>query len=164
MPTAPVQDGPFEAMQPLDVSAPGSGQLSTPGGQEAAQAPSRATFLRGFVHAWNGIAYAFRTQRNARVHFAVALAVTAAGIALRVSILEFALLCLAMMAVMVAELVNTVAEAIVDLVTQEYHPLAKVAKDVGAGAVLVAAMFAVVIGVLVLGPHLWVLGMHLLAH
>ena len=158
----PVREAPYEPIESLDFGAAlSSSHSSASSGVDGAPAPSRATFLRGFVHAWDGITYAFRTQRNARVHLAVALAVSVVAVALHVSLLEFALLSLAMMAVMVAELVNTVAEAIVDMVTREYHPLAKVAKDVGAGAVLLAAMFAVVIGALVLGPHLWLLAVHL---
>ena len=125
-------------------------------GMDVSQAalPSRATFLRSFVHASNGVLYALRTQRNARVHLAAAILAVALGIALHLSPVEFALIALAIMAVLVAEMLNTVAEAVVDLVTSEYHPLARVAKDVAAGAVLVCAIFAVIIGLLVFGPHL----------
>jgi diacylglycerol kinase len=120
----------------------------------APSAPSRATFLRSFVYAWNGIVYVLRTQRNAQVHLVAALSSLILGAVLRISAIEFALIFVAIMAVLVAELFNTVAEALVDLVTRDYHPLARVAKDVAAGAVLLCAMFAVVIGLLVFSPHL----------
>jgi len=75
--------------------------------------------------------------------------------ALGVAIMEWAILLLCMVAVIVAEMLNTVVESIVDLITGQYHPLAKVAKDVAAGAVLVTAIGSAGIGLLVLGPHLW---------
>jgi len=152
MPTTPVRENPLDS---LDL-APGMPGAGAPGaGAATADTPSRATFLRSFTHAWNGVMYAMRTQRNARVHLAAALCAIALGLALHISALEFALIFLAIMAVLVAELFNTVAEAIVDMVTREYHPLAKVAKDVAAGAVLLCAAFSVVIALLVFGPHLW---------
>src|SRR5438105_1179842 len=97
-------------------------------------APRRAKFIESFAHAWNGMIYAFQTQRNARVHLACALAALTLGVTLHLSAMEFAVIILAIVAVIGVELVNTVAEAIVDLVTDAYHPLAKIAKDVAAGA------------------------------
>jgi diacylglycerol kinase len=95
-----------------------------------------------------------RTQRNARIHLAVATAVVAMGLWLGVSETEWAILVLTIGVVLTAEALNTVAEAAVDLATMEYHPLAKVAKDVAAGAVLLMAMAAAVVGLLILGPPL----------
>jgi diacylglycerol kinase len=112
-------------------------------------------FLRSFQFAFQGIAYAFRTQRNARVHAVVACLVVAAGIYFRISAIEWAVLALTIGFVFSAEMINTVAELAVDLLTQQYHPMARVAKDVGAGAVLVAAIAAVGVGVAVFGPRLW---------
>jgi diacylglycerol kinase len=160
VPTAPVRENPLEALTLPRRDADAADALPT----AAPSGPARATFLRSFIYAWNGITYALRTQRNARVHLALALCALILGVALRISALEFALIFLAIMAVLVAELFNTVAEALVDLVTREYHPLARVAKDVAAGAVLLCAMFAVVIALLVFGPHLlrlWPLVAHL---
>lgn len=117
-------------------------------------------FLLGFSYAFQGLWYTLRTQRNARVHLAAALLVTIAGLLLRVSALEFALLYIAIAGVFVAEMFNTVFEICVDLAQPEYHPLAKIAKDVAAGAVLVSAILAVIIGLFVLGPHLWTLLFH----
>jgi len=88
-----------------------------------------------------------------RVHFAAGILVIIAGLVLGVSAPEWAALLAIMALVYALEMLNTVVEAIVDLVTQEYHPLAKVAKDVAAGAVLVAAIFAVVIALIVLLPR-----------
>lgn len=174
IPTIPVREGPEKTLEEATRAAsepsrgPDSTLHSTPSGASGASAsgastsaPSRAAFLRSFVHAWDGVVYAVRTQRNARVHLAAAVCALALGVLLHLSPVEFALIFLAVMAVLVAELFNTVVEAIVDLVTSEYHPLARVAKDVAAGAVLVCAMFAVVIGLLVFGPHLWALALHL---
>ncbi|MDB5056677.1 MAG: diacylglycerol kinase [Chloroflexi bacterium] len=78
-----------------------------------------------------------------------------AAIALRVPAAEVAIIVVCTMVVLAAEMFNTVVEAIVDLVTSSYHPLAKIAKDVAAGAVLVSAVGSVLVGVLVLGPYLW---------
>jgi diacylglycerol kinase len=120
----------------------------------SAATPQRAKFLESFTHAWNGMIYAFQTQRNARVHLACALAALTLGVALRLSAMEFAVIILAIVAVIGAELINTVAESIVDLVTDTYHPLAKVAKDVAAGVVLWSAIGAVAVGTVIFAPHL----------
>jgi diacylglycerol kinase len=164
-PIIPVHERAAESAEPLDLS-----DLSSVTGTEdyrlgtaPSAAPARATFLRSFVYAWDGVAYALRTQRNARVHLAAAAGALALGVVLHISAVEFALLLLAVMAVLLAELFNTVAEAIVDMVTAEYHPLARIAKDVAAGGVLLCALFAVAIGVLVFSPHLWPLLAHLAA-
>jgi diacylglycerol kinase len=124
----------------------------------------RTTFLRGFVYAWHGVVYAMRTQRNARVHAALAVTAVALGVVLRISPIEFALLFVAIANVFIGEMINTVVEACVDLVTTEYHPLARVAKDVAAGAVLVNAALSIVIGLFVFVPHLWPLLLRWLGH
>jgi diacylglycerol kinase len=114
----------------------------------------RAAFLRSFVYAAHGLVYAIRTQRNARVHAVIGAGAIVLGLVLRISPVEFAMIFVAITLVFIAEMFNTVAEACVDLVTREYHPLAKIAKDVAAGAVLLNAILSVVIGILVFGPHL----------
>ncbi len=116
-----------------------------------------AKFIAGFGYAFSGLWYALHTQRNARVHVAVALLVIGAGLLLHISPLEFAMLFIAITGVFIAEMFNTVIEVCVDLVTPDYHPLAKIAKDVAAGAVLLSAMLSIVIGLLILGPHVWAL-------
>ncbi|MDB5075860.1 MAG: diacylglycerol kinase family protein [Chloroflexi bacterium] len=117
--------------------------------------PSRASFRGSFRFAFQGVAYVVRTQRNFRIHMAVASLAILAAIALRVPAAEVAIIVVCAMVVFAAEMFNTVVEAIVDLVTNSYHPLAKIAKDVAAGAVLVSAAGSVLVGILVLGPYLW---------
>src|SRR5436853_3875624 len=114
-------------------------------------------FIAGFGHAFNGLRYALRTQRNMRVHVIIALVVTIASILLHLSPIEFALIFIAITGVLIAEMFNTVMELCVDLASPQYHPLAKIAKDVAAGAVLVSAIFAVIIAFFIFGPHLWAL-------
>jgi diacylglycerol kinase len=114
----------------------------------------KATFFSAFRFAWQGIVYVVRTQRNARIHLAVAALVVAAALALRVPAAQTAVLVLCIALVIGAEMMNTVVETIVDLLSPGYHPLAKIAKDVAAGTVLVFAMGTAVAGVLVLLPPL----------
>jgi undecaprenol kinase len=99
---------------------------------------------------------------NMRVHAVISLGVIAAGIVFRISRMEWLFILAACAFVMAAELFNTAVEAVVDLVSPEAHPLAKAAKDTAAGAVLLAAVFAVITGVVVFyKPVLALLG-HLL--
>lgn len=113
-------------------------------------------FIAGFKYAFSGLWYALRTQRNARVHAIIALLAIALGSVLRISAVEFAMIFVAITGVFIAEMFNTVIELCVDLASPHYHPLAKIAKDVSAGAVLVNAILAIIIGLLVFGPHLWI--------
>lgn len=108
-----------------------------------------------FRHAFAGWWYVLRTQRNAWIHATVSLAVVAVGAWLRIGRIEWALVVAAFGLVWMAEFLNTALEAVVDLASPDVHPLAKVGKDVGAAAVLVAAGTAALIGLLVLGPPLW---------
>jgi diacylglycerol kinase len=82
------------------------------------------------------------------------------GIVLRISAVEFAIIFVAITGVFIAEMFNTVIEVCVDLASPEYHPLAKIAKDVAAGTVLLNAMLSIVIGLFVFVPHLWRLFVH----
>lgn len=112
-------------------------------------------FIAGFGHAFRGLWHALRTQRNARVHVSIAILALLLGIILRISAVEFAMVFVAITGVFIAEMFNTVFELCIDLASPEYHPLAKIAKDVAAGAVLLSAILSVVIGLFVFGPHLW---------
>jgi diacylglycerol kinase len=112
-------------------------------------------FLVGFKHASRGLWYALRTQINARVHAVVALLALLAGLLLHISAVEFALIIIVIGGVFVAEMFNTAIELCVDLASPGYHPLAKFAKDVAAGAVLFCALVAVAVGLLIFLPHLW---------
>ncbi len=111
-----------------------------------------------FKYAWAGIAYAFQTQRNFRVHTGVGTIAILLCWALGISRIEVAVICLTIGAVLVMEILNTALESLVDLtVGQTYHELAKIAKDCAAGAVLMAAIVALLIAVLIFAPPLWTL-------
>jgi len=110
--------------------------------------------IASFGYALEGIAHAFRTQRNFKVHVGITLAVIIAGVLLGISVEQWAILAMAIALVLQAELVNTALEAIVDHVAPEFHALAKIAKDCAAGAVFVCAVVAVIVGLLILGPKL----------
>ncbi|MGI9050652.1 MAG: diacylglycerol kinase [Rubrobacteraceae bacterium] len=109
---------------------------------------------RSFNHAYNGLIFAVRTQRNMRIHVLIATVVLALSLLVGVSAVELAILVLVIMLVFIAELFNTAMEFAVDLATSEYHPLAKLAKDVSAGAVLVTSVGAVLVGYLILANNL----------
>ncbi len=102
-----------------------------------------------FNYAAEGVVHALRTQRNLWIHFSIAAAVLVAAVAFGVSRLELMVLLLAITFVLVAELVNTAIEAAVDVASTAFDPMAKLAKDIAAGAVLVAALNAVAVGYLV---------------
>jgi len=114
-----------------------------------------AKFITGFRYAFRGLGYVLRTQRNARVHICIAILAILFGVVLHISAVEFAMVFVAITGVFIAEMFNTVFELCIDLASPDYHPLAKIAKDVAAGAVLLSAMLSVVIGLFVFGPHLW---------
>ena len=110
----------------------------------------RQGLFRSFVYAYRGIVSSVRTQRNMRFHVVAAAVVLAVGLILGVSALELAILVIVISVVLVTEMINTALEFVVDLVTREYHPLARLSKDVSAGAVLVASIAAVLVGCLIL--------------
>lgn len=111
--------------------------------------------LVSFRYAWAGIEYAFRTQRNFRIHTVLTLVAIGLGLLLRVSPVGMAILGLTSALVMVLELLNTALESVVDLTVQKsYHDLAKVAKDCAAGAVLIAAIASIFVASLILLPPL----------
>jgi diacylglycerol kinase len=90
-----------------------------------------------------------------RVELGIALLAIIAGIVLRITAVEWAVIFVCIGLVLSAELINTVTELAVDLLTQRYHPMAKLAKDAGAGAVLLAALASVAVGIAIFGPRLW---------
>jgi diacylglycerol kinase (ATP) len=110
--------------------------------------------VRSFGHAFQGWLYALRTQRNAWLEVAIACGVFAVSLWLRLDALHWTIIVLTAALVFAAEFFNTAVEVIVDLVSPQQHPLAKIAKDVAAAAVLVTACGAVVVGLLLLGPPL----------
>ena len=113
-------------------------------------APRRPpTIVESFNFAIEGIIHVLRTQRNMRIHFAIAMGVLVAALAFDVSRLELIALLLAIAFVLIAEMVNTAIEAAVDVASTSFDPMAKLAKDIGAGAVLIAAVNAIAVGYLV---------------
>ena len=110
--------------------------------------------VNSFNYAFEGVIYAVRTQRNMRLHFAIALAVFPLGVVLGVSRLELLVVILAVSFVLVAEMINTALEQTIDLATNSFNPVAKAAKDLAAGSVLVSSVSALFIGYLVFAPHL----------
>lgn len=110
--------------------------------------------LKSFVYATNGVLVLVRTQFNAKIHLAATVLVIIAGFWLHVSPRDWALLVIAMVSVWIAEGINTAIEAIVDLVSPEFHPIAGKIKDVAAGAVLIAALGAAIVGLIIFVPPL----------
>ncbi|SEL42711.1 diacylglycerol kinase family protein [Parapedobacter koreensis] len=107
-----------------------------------------------FAHAWVGISATFHTERNFKIHVACSLLVIILGIWLPLTTSDWYWIALCIALVLVTELLNTAVESIVDLVSPTYHPLAKKAKDAAAGAVLIAAIFSLIIGGMIFIPKL----------
>ena len=112
--------------------------------------PGRApTLLDSFNYAFEGVIHVLRTQRNLRLHFLAAILVFAAAIALGVQRLQLIALVLAIAFVLVTEMINTAIEGVIDVSTTSFDPNAKLAKDIAAGAVLIASVTALAVGYLV---------------
>jgi diacylglycerol kinase (ATP) len=109
----------------------------------------RPSVIESFNYAIEGVVHVLRTQRNMRIHFAVAVGVIAAAAAVGVSKMELIALLLAIAFVLIAEMINTAIEGAIDATTTSFDPMAKLAKDMAAGAVLIASVNAVAIGYLV---------------
>jgi len=112
--------------------------------------------IKAFGYAFSGWWYVIRTQRNAWIHMIVSIAVIAMAFLLHIPASSWALIFLAIAMVWIAEFLNTALEAVVDLASNhQQHELARLGKDVGAAAVLIAAISSFIIGLLILGPPLW---------
>ena len=107
------------------------------------------SIIESFNYAFEGIIHVLRTQRNMRIHFLVAVIVLVAALAINVNRLELIALLLAIAFVLIAEMLNTAIEGAIDVATTSFDPMAKLAKDIAAGAVLIASVNAVAIGYLV---------------
>ncbi len=118
---------------------------------------STRRFIMAFRFAFAGIGHLLRTQRNFQIHLLIGAIAIALGAVFRIDRWEWIALSVTITLVLAAEGVNTAVEAVVDLVTREYQPLARTAKDVAAGTVLICALGAIVVGVLIFGPRLWAL-------
>jgi len=113
--------------------------------------------VASFGHAFRGVGAALRSELHLQFHAVATVAVVGGGLYFRLSGTEWALVALAVASVWAAELFNTAIETLTNLVSPEYHPLAGRAKDVAAGAVLLAALGALAVGGLVFGPKIWAL-------
>lgn len=110
--------------------------------------------IESFRYAFAGIWYTLKTQRNAQIHVAIAGVIIMLGLALKLTLTEWAIIALTTGFVWATEMLNTVAEAAMDYATADFDPQVKIVKDVAAGAVLIAAITAVAVGLLILGPPL----------
>jgi diacylglycerol kinase len=111
--------------------------------------------MQSFRHAFAGWHYMIKTQPNAKIHALISVAVFVLALWLDLTARDWAIVIVIAVVVWSSEFINTAIEAAVDLNTTDPHPLAKVAKDVAAAAVLLAALGAVIVGFLILGPPLW---------
>lgn len=111
--------------------------------------------IKSFQHAFCGILTSFVIGRNIKVHYIAALAAILGGLYFGISKVEFLIILLVSTQVICLEMVNTAIERTVDLVTVEYHLYAKIAKDIAAGAVLVAVIFATIIGGIIFLPYIF---------
>jgi len=110
--------------------------------------------VASIVYAWAGLVALVRTQANARIHVAATIAVVALGVVVQLAAWEWVSLILAITIVWMAEALNTAIEFACDVVTREFHPSIKMAKDIAAGAVLAAASGAAIVGLIVFLPHI----------
>ncbi|MBY0096334.1 diacylglycerol kinase family protein [Mesobacillus maritimus] len=114
----------------------------------------KITLLRSFYYAISGISSAIKTERNLRIHLTLSLLVIFLGFAFSITRIEWLIVILVLGGMLCAELINTAIERVVDLATEEYHPLAKQAKDIAAGAVLLFAVTSVVVGIVIFVPRI----------
>ena len=107
-------------------------------------------FWDALKKAISGIWYGVKTQKNIKIQIVVSIIVIIAGLLLKLNIIEFIFITIAIMLVFITEMINTAIETAVNLCTDKYHDLAKISKDVAAGAVLLTALNAIIIAVLIL--------------
>ena len=122
------------------------------------------TVFDSFNYAFEGIIHVLRTQRNMRIHFAVAFVVIVAALIVNVTKLELIALLISITFVLIAEMLNSAVEAAIDIATTSFDPMAKLAKDVAAGAVLIATTNAIAVGYLVFAGKVADRSSHLLGY
>ncbi len=110
--------------------------------------------VRSFKPAIDGWLYVLRSQQNAWIHAAISVIAIGLSLWLDIKAIEWAIILLTMGMVWMAEFLNTALEAIVDLASPETHPLAKIGKDIGAAAVLISALTALLVGLIIFTPHI----------
>jgi diacylglycerol kinase (ATP) len=111
--------------------------------------------LKSFCYAFRGVLIMLRSQHNAWIHAMATIVICTLGLYLRITSMEWCWILLAIMAVWMAESLNTALEFLADAALPQYHPMVEKAKDVAAGAVLITAVGTVVIGFLILGPYVF---------
>jgi diacylglycerol kinase (ATP) len=124
-----------------------------PGGLLPGHGGRRISLVESFNYAVEGVIHVLRTHRNMRLHFAAAIVVLVLALVFGLERLELMGLLLSIAFVLVAEMINSAIEAAIDLATSSFDPLAKLAKDIAAGAVLIASINAIVVGYLVFSAH-----------
>jgi len=130
--------------------------MPIPGDQPQSQPhPLPTRIARSFYYAFAGLFFLFRTQRNARIELALGLAACGVGAWVHITRVEWAIIAFTIALVLILEGLNTAIECAIDLASPEIHPLAKAAKDLAAGMVLIASIASVAVGLLILGPPLW---------
>lgn len=143
---------PIHADPHLDSSAPDSPPLNY---------HTNINFWRGrqlsLIAAWEGIVYVIRTQPNVWIELTALSVVAVAGAWFRIGALEWGLLGLTVAMILALEAVNTAIETVIDLVSPQVHPLAKIAKDTAAGALVIAVVGSVFVAACIFGPRLWAL-------
>lgn len=122
------------------------------------------TRVKAFQYAFSGLWMAFRTQKNTWIYLVVTVAVLFLSLVFQISSIEWAIITITIAFVWTSEIINTSIETIINLVSPDHHPLAKAAKDLGAAAVLVAAISSVFVGIFILGPPLWEIIVQALSH
>ena len=137
---------------PLDSSTPDSPPINY---------HTNINFWRGrqlsLLAAWEGVVYVIRTQPNVWIELTALSVVAVSGAWFRIGALEWGLLGLTVAMILALEAVNTAIETVIDLVSPRYHPLAKIAKDTAAGALIIAVLGSVFVAVCIFGPRLWAL-------
>lgn len=121
----------------------------------------RHNLYKSFDYAFQGLFTAFRKEPNLKIHIVFAFSALTAGFLLQISRIEWLILTMAIVLVLILELMNTMFEALVDLVSPDLKPAAKTAKDVSASVVLLAAIFSVIVGILLFGPKILILATRL---
>lgn len=116
--------------------------------------PPKPSLFQGFYFAISGIVSTIKSETNFKIHIVAALLVSAMGLFFQITTDEWLWIALSIAIVMLTELINTSIESLANMVSPEYHPLIKKTKDAAAGAVLIAAFFALICGLIIFIPHL----------
>lgn len=115
---------------------------------------SHRSLFKSFAYSFEGLVHAVRENQNLRIHIAIAVIVIILGLILKVSPFEMGILAVMILLVLMAEMINTALEEMVDLIVTEHRRQAKIAKDVASGMVLVAAIGSAIVGILIFVPHI----------